>query len=194
MWAQDFGPGKEFSDRPILELKFTYKADDFTSVYVELEEGPLASQGDTAGVTSSLRAVSANVYRTTADAGYDVEIAGLDRAYFTTDVGKQLKLPVGVVVMYGLNEWNNKDDIKVTKSEWEDYLGEADIRNWGAQVEVMPAPMVTLRSNWAWNPGAHDPNKAQFLVGAYGTVAPVTYEVTYFTNNKGSMTGGSKAV
>jgi hypothetical protein len=185
MWAQDFGPGKEFSDRPILEMKFTYKADDFTSVYVEFEEGPLASEGDTTGLTD----VGATL-------GYDMQFDGLDRAYFTTDIGKQLKLPVGVVAMYGLNEWNNKDGIKVTKSEWEDFLGERDIRTWGAQIEVMPAPMVTLRSSWAWNPGAIDPNKAQFLIGAYGTVAPVTYEFTYFTNNKefdaGWLEGGVK--
>jgi hypothetical protein len=170
MWAQDFGPGKEFSDRPILELKFTWKADDFTSVYVELEEGPLATQGDT---------------DTLADFGYNVAITGLDRAYFTTDVGKQLGFPVGLVAMYGLNEWNNKDGIKVTKSEWEDFLGERDIRTWGAQVELTPEGVpVTVRSSWAWNGGAVDPNKAQFLIGAYGTVAPVTYEATYFTNNK----------
>jgi len=192
MWAQDFGPGKEFSDRPILELKFTYKADDFTSVYVELEEGPLASQGDT-GVAGPASPPSSVGVGSTADAGYNVAIAGLDRAYFTTDVGKQLKWPVGVVAMYGLNEWNNKDGIKVTKSEWEDWLGERDIRTWGAQIEVMPAPMITLRSNWAWNAGS---NFAQVLVGAYGTVAPVTYELTYFTNNKafedGWIEGGVK--
>jgi len=186
MWAQDFGPGKEFSDRPILELKFTYKADDFTSVYVELEEGPLASQGDTGPGTYPGSVTNA----TLADAGYDVQITGLDRAYFTTDIGKQLKLPVGVVAMYGLNEWNNKDGIKVTKSEYEDFLGEKDIRTWGAQIEVMPAPMVTIRSNWAWNPGAQDPNKSQILVGAYGTVAPVTYEATYFTNNQDGFDQG----
>jgi hypothetical protein len=176
MWAQDFGPGKEFSDRPILEMKFTYKADDFTSVYVEFEEGPIdaaqarfSPEGDT---------------NLNADGGFDVQFEGLDRAYFTTDVGKQLKLPVGVVAMYGLNEWNNKDGIKVTKSEWEDFLGERDIRTWGAQIDVMAAPMVTLRSNWAWNPGAIDPNKPQIMVGAYGMVAPITYEAAYFTNGK----------
>jgi hypothetical protein len=197
MWAQDFGPGKEFSDRPILELKFTYKADDFTSVYVELEEGPLNSQGDTAGGTSGAAGGLRNVYSTTADAGYDVKIAGLDRAYFTTDVGKAMKLPVPVVVMYGYQEWNGKDGIKVTKSEFEDYLGEADIRNWGAQIEVMPSPMVTLRSNWAWNPNAAvDPAKGAWLINAYGTVAPISYELTYFTHGfefaQGWIEGGVK--
>lgn len=187
MWAQDFGPGKEFSDRPILELKFTWKADDFTSVYVELEEGPLAGEGDTLGLTD-VDPGGTN--------GYDIAIEGLDRAYFTTDLGKQLALPVPVVVMYGLNEWNNKDGIKVTKSEWEDYLGERDIRTWGAQVDVTAAEMVTLRSNWAWNPGAQNPNKPQIMIGAYGTVAPVTYEAAYFTNNKdfdlGWIEGGAE--
>lgn len=199
MWAQDFGPGKEFSDRPILELKFTYKADDFTSVYVELEEGPLNSQGDTTIVldsngdleTATGNAANAggyrNVYNTIADKGYDVKIAGLDRAYFTTDLGKALKLPVGVVVMYGLNEWNAKETVagRVTKSEFEDWLGEVDIRNWGAQVEVMPNPAVTIRSAWAWNAGATDPALGQFLVGAYGTVAPISYEIYYDSHSMG---------
>lgn len=194
MWAQDFGPGKEFSDRPILELKFTYKADDFTSVYVELEEGGVASQGDTAAVsvtnpfsTAGPQGGYRNVYNTVADKGYDVKIQGLDRAYFTTDLGKALKLPVGVVVMYGLNEWNAKETVagRVTKSEFEDWLGEVDIRNWGAQVEVMPIPAVTIRSAWAWNSGATDPALGQFLVGAYGTVAPISYEIYYDSHSMG---------
>lgn len=198
MWAQDFGAGKTFSDRPILELKFTWKADDFTTVYVELEEGPLASRGDTQGGSAGAQGGYRNVYSTVADKGYDVKIEGLDRAYFTTDIGKFLKLPVPVVVMYGLNEWNGKDGIKVTKSEYEDFLGEADIRNWGAQIEVTPNPAVTIRSNWAWNGGATDPSKAQFIIGAYGTVAPISYEVTYNTHSmgfdKGWIEGGVKFV
>jgi len=197
MWANDFGPGKEFSDRPILELKFNWVADDLTTAYVELEEGPMGSQGDTTAIvltdtngditipTFTGNALSPggfrSAYTTLADAGYDVKIAGLDKAYFTTNVGKALKLPVPVSVMYGYNEWNNKDGIKVTKTEFEDFLGEADIRTWGAQVEITPDPAVTLRSNWAWNPGGFG-TKSQFLVGAYGTVAPITYEVTYFTH------------
>jgi len=190
MWMQDFGAGKEYSDRPILELKFTWKADDFTTAYVELEEGPLASQGDTQGGTSGAQGGFRNIYVTDADKGYDVKIAGLDRAYFTTDVGKAMKLPVPVVVMYGLNEWNGKETVagRVTKSEFEDFLGEADIRNWGAQVEVTPNPAVTIRSNWAWNGGANDvaaAAKAQFLIGAYGTVAPISYELYYDTHAMG---------
>jgi len=188
MWAQDFGPGKEFSDRPILELKFTYKADDFTSVYIELEEGPLASQGKTNADTA--QGGYRNVYSVGADRGYNVQIAGLDRAYFTTDLGKALKLPVPVVVMYGLNEWNGKETVagRVTKSEFEDWLGEVDIRNWGAQIEVMPSPAVTLRSAWAWNPGAVDAtmlSQPQILVGAYGTVAPISYEIYYDSHSMG---------
>jgi hypothetical protein len=192
MWAQNFGPGKEFSDRPILELKLNWMADDFTTVYVELEEGPLASQGDTGAFGPASPPTSSgaaggyrNAYSTTADRGYNVAIAGLDRAIFTTDVAKWAKLPVPLVVVYGLNEWNNKDGIKVTKSEFEDFLGEADIRNWGAQIEVTPSPMVTIRSNWAWNSGVGPGSNPMFLVGAYGTVAPVTYEVTYFTHSMG---------
>jgi hypothetical protein len=196
MWANDFGPGKEFSDRPILELKFTYKADDFTSVYVELEEGPIGWTATGAVDPPTTGRAPMGSTDLLADAGFAMPIGGLDRAYFTTDVGKQLKLPVGVVAMYGFNEWNNKDGIKVTKSEWEDWLGERDIRTWGAQVEITPegAP-VTLRSNWAWNPG-NGPNFPLFLIGAYGTVAPITYEATYFTNNQafedGWIEGGVK--
>ncbi len=189
MWANDFGPGKEFSDRPILELKFNWVADDLTTAYVELEEGPMGSQGDTAIPNGGSTALGnplvpggfRSVYTTLADQGYDVKITGLDKAYFTTNVGKALKLPVPVSVMYGYNEWNNKDGIKVTKTEFEDFLGEADIRTWGAQIEVTPDPAVTLRSNWAWNPGIAGA-KANFLIGAYGTIAPITYEVTYFTH------------
>jgi len=229
MWAQDF-VGPDYSDRPILELKFNWKADDFTTAYVELEEGPMSSQGDTRTATAATYTVVGagadgdpttsadndlvtvtvpnvtatgglqggfrNVYSTNADAGYNVAIHGLDKAYFTTDVGKALKTPVPVVVMYGYNEWNGKDGIKVTKSEFEDFLGEADIRNWGAQIEVTPSPAVTLRSNWAWNPGADGLAEGQFLVNAYGTVAPVTYEVTYFTHGMspdlGWIEGGLK--
>jgi hypothetical protein len=202
-WANDFGPGKEFSDRPNIELKFNWVADDLTTAYVELEEGPLNSQGDTALVTAAgvddagdevlvLETATGNaasmggfrsIRTTLADQGYDNRIAGLDKAYFTTNVGKALKLPVPVSVMYGYNEWNNADGIKVTKTEFEDYLGEADIRTWGAQVEIKPDPAITLRSNWAWNPGAMPYENSEFLIGAYGTVAPITYEVTFFTHD-----------
>jgi hypothetical protein len=197
MWAQDF-VGPEYSDRPILELKFNWKADDFTTAYVELEEGPMSSQGDTGGGTAGLQGGYRNIYSTVADRGYDVKIAGLDKAWFMTDLGKALKLPVPVTVKYGYEEWNNADSIKVTKSEYEDFLGEADIRNWGAQIEVKPSPMVTLRSNWAWNPGAAQLAEGQFLIGAYGTVAPVSYEFTYDTHgfeaSKGWIEGGLKFV
>jgi len=218
MWAQDFN-GSNFSDRPILELKFNWVADAFTTAYVELEEGPMSSQGDTTAATLSGTFTDSNgdtvtvtlpnpvttggaqggfrnVYSTVADRGYNVAIHGLDKAYFTTDVGKALKTPVPVVVMYGYNEWNNKDGIKVTKSEYEDFLGEADIRNWGAQVEITPNPAVTIRSNWAWNPGAVGLDEGQFLIGAYGTVAPITYEITYdthgFSPDLGWIEGGLK--
>jgi hypothetical protein len=196
MWAQDFGPGKEFSDRPILELKFTWKADDFTSVYVELEEGPIGWTAAGAFDPPTTGRAPMGSTDQLADAGFAMPIGGLDRAYFTTDVGKQLKLPVDVVAMYGFNEWNNKDAIKVTKSEYEDFLGERDIRTWGAQVDITPAGApVTLRSNWAWNPG-NGPNYPLVMFGAYGTVAPVTFEAAYFTNNQafedGWIEGGLK--
>jgi len=203
MWSQDFGAGKTFSDRPILELKFNWVADDFTSVYVELEEGPLSSRGDTQGGNSGLQGGFRNVYSTNADKGYDVKIEGLDRAYFTTDVAKALKWKMPVVVMYGLNEWNGKDGIKATKSEYEDFLGEADIRNWGAQIEVMPNPAVTIRSNWAWNWNASKDAAdvdlgGQWILNAYGTVKEISYEVTYdthgFSFDKGWIEGGVKYV
>jgi len=212
-WAQDFGAGKEYSDRMNIELKFNWVADEFTTAYFELEEGPLGSQGDTAQATVTPAANGIitttgstadqggyyNAKRTTlADQGYDNKIAGVDKAYFTTNVGKFFKLPIPVSVMYGFNEWNNKDFIKVTKSEFEDFLGEADIRNWGGQIEVTPSPMVTFRSNWSWNSGAVGTDKPMFLIGAYGTVAPISYEVTYFTHNqdfdKGWIEGGVKFV
>jgi len=215
MWAQDFGPGKEFSDRPILELKFSWKADDFTTAYVELEEGPLASQGDTSGLTAGQGGYGrSGKWSPNADRGFNVQIAGLDNVYFTTDLGAVFKLPVPTKVMYGLKEWQGWDTgIRATKTEYEDFLGEADIRTWAVQLEVAPSPMVTLRFTGAWNGGATDAlvigtdqvapaswatdgNQALYLIGAYGTVAPISYELTYFSNNnemgKGWIEGGVK--
>jgi len=224
MWAQDLGAGKEFSDRPIIELKFNWVFDEFTVAYLEMEEGPLASRSSTNASVQQGGYGRSGKWNVAADRGYasGTSFPGLDRANFTTDLGKALKLPVPVTIMYGLNEFNGKDGIKVTKSEYEDWLGEADIRTWGAQLEVMPSPAVTLRASWAWNPGAvdyaptaidpvaptswYDATSKQYignphplyLFNVYGTVAPITYELTYFSNNseagKGLIEGGLKFV
>lgn len=174
-FANDFGPGKEFADYEYLELKFNWVVDDFTTAYVELEEGPITGAGSTTG---AFAATTGNA-RNAPSQGRSMAIAGVDRAWFMTDLGKAFKLPVGVVAVYGLNEWNNKDWLTVTKGEFENFVGEKDIRRWGAQLEIMPSPMVTLRSQWSWN------FKDQlFLVGAYGAVGPISYEATYYTNGE----------
>jgi hypothetical protein len=186
-WDQS---GKTYSDKPMYELKFNWVVDDYNTAYLEFEEGPM-SPGFSTG--------PANWYglnktaTTSAASGYNPDTAGAlpDKAWWMTDVGKALMLPVGVTFKMGLDEWNNVDKIKVTKSEWEDYLGERDFRTWGGQIEISPADVFTLRTQWAWNS-----NPKNFMIGAYGTVAPVTYEATYFTNgqdfDKGWIEGGLK--
>ena len=175
MEATDFAAGREFSDKPQFELKFNWVVDEFNTAYLEFEEGTMGVSGGKGFNTSDV-----------ADVGYGgtgVVAEIVDKAWFKTDIGKALKVPVGLSLKFGLEEWNNADGIKVTKSEWEDYLGEKDFRTWGAQVEIVPAPVATLRSSWAWNTNAlSGAFQNLFLVGAYGTVAPVSYEVTYFTN------------
>jgi hypothetical protein len=172
MYAQDLAAGKEFSDKPMYELKFNFDVDEFNTAYLEFEEGPMSP-----GFAS----------QASADSGYAITANGAplpDKAWFQTDIGAAFDLPVGLTFKFGLEEWNNKDGIKVTKSEWEDFLGEADFRTWGAQVEIMPADVATIRAQWAWN---QDPKN--ILIGAYGTIDPVTYEVTY-TNNKQDLDQG----
>jgi hypothetical protein len=187
-WDQS---GKTYSDKPMYELKFNWVVDDYNTAYLEFEEGPM-SPGFSTGAMNY--AAAAKPAMTSAAAGYNPDTFGAlpDKAWWITDVGKALMLPVGVTFKMGLDEWNNIDHIKVTKSEWEDYLGERDFRTWGGQVEVSPGDVFTLRTQWAWNS-----NPKNFLVGAYGTVAPVTYEVTYFTNgmdfDKGWLEGGVEA-
>lgn len=178
----DFGAGKEYSDQARWELKFNWVVDDLNTAYLEFEEGTMAFSAP-AGLNAG-RGFAPGATADFSNLG-DGSVSDLlvDKAWWVTDVGKALKLPVGVKVKFGLEEWNNADSIKVTKSEWEDFLGERDFRTWGAQIEIVPSPMVTLRSSWAWNPDAQDDTfQNVFLVGAYGTVAPISYEVTYYTN------------
>jgi hypothetical protein len=177
MFAQDLMAGKEFSDKPQYELKFNFNVDDYNTAYLEIEENPMELRTGPGFTTADI-----------SNAGNGLAI--LDKAYWTTDVGAALGLPVGVTFKVGAEEWKNKDAIKVTKSEWEDNLGKS-FKTWGGQVEIMPADMITIRSNWTWNA---DPK--YFLIGAYGTVAPVTYELTYSTNgqefDKGWLEGGAE--
>lgn len=185
--ATDFAAGKEFSDQARFELVFKWVVDDYNTAYLEFEEGTMPYTISSAGVPATIdgRGFATGTSADWANL-YDGSVADLlvDKAYFVTDVGKAFKLPIGVKFKFGLEEWNNADSIKVTKSEWEDFLGERDFRTWGGQIEIMPAPMITLRSSWAWNPDASDNSlKNVFLVGAYGTVAPISYEVTYYTNS-----------
>jgi len=189
MELTDFAAGKEYSDQARFELKFNWVVDDLNTAYLEFEEGTTASVG------GSLANTAGRGFAPGATADYSNLADGavsdmlIDKAWFITDVGKAFKLPIGVKFKFGLEEWNNADGIKVTKSEWEDFLGERDFRTWGAQLELVPAPMVTLRTSWAWNPNAQDDSfQNVFLVGAYGTVAPITYEVTYFTNGTSTAT------
>jgi hypothetical protein len=189
LWAQDLTVGgtisyigawdaKQYSDQPRYELKFNWVVDDYNTAYLEFEEGPMTPGFGTGAVGAN------GAGTTTADAGYAPGTAAPlpDKAWVMTDVGKALGLPIGVTMKFGLEEWNNVDSIKVTKTEWENFLGERDFRTWGAQVEVMPADIITLRAQWAWNV-----NPQYFMVGAYGTIDPVSYEVTYFTNGKDSL-------
>jgi len=180
----DFASGKEFSDQARFELKFNWVVDEFNTAYLEFEEGTMAFVSGTAGTTTAGRGFAPGASADFSNLG-DGSVPDLlvDKAWFVTDVGKAFKLPVGVRFKFGLEEWNGYDGTRVTKSEWEDFLGERDFRTWGGQLELVPSPMMTLRTSWAWNPDANDGSfQNVFLVGAYGTVAPIAYEVTYYTN------------
>ena len=166
-WAQDFGD-KAFTDAKVVEVKINATVDDYNTLYIELEEGP----------TTETDVTSLGVF-------------GLDRANFTTDFGALLELPVGVKVKSGFDEWKGgSDSSKVTLGEWEDRIG-AGFKGWGQQVEIMAADMLTIESAWTW-----DFSEKEFTVGAYGTVAPVSYEVAYTTLGvepaDGRIDGGAK--
>lgn len=174
MSVYDFSDGKEYSDKPIIEFKWTIKTDDFNTLYIELDGN--STDDLNTDVAASL--------------GKKIE-QPFDRAWFTSDLGKALKLPVGVLAKVGFEEWKNKDGIKVTKTEWEDILSKA-FKKWGGQVEIMPSPMFTIRSNWSWNPDEDLAGgvKQYFMAGAYGASGPVAFEAAYNTNGKGEMALG----
>jgi hypothetical protein len=173
MGVSDLGAGKTYSDKPDIEVKWTVKTDDFNSVYIELDGESTDNIGGTGDLTKAIE-------------------APFDRAWFSTDLGKALKLPVGVVTTIGFNEWKNKDGNKVTKGEWEDIIGKG-FKKWGVQFEVMPAPIVTLRSTFVL-----DADEKAIMVGAYGAQGPVSYEAAYYTNGQdpdlGFIEGGVKFV
>ena len=159
--AKNDSKDEVFSNYGVVELKINAAIDDNTSAYVELEEGP----------------------KTT---GYDTGGFGLDKAHFTVNAGAALDLPVGVAITAGFNEFKVKDGIKVTKGEYEDWIGIA-MDAWGYQIEVMPvADMdVTLRATFTG-----DWDTEGMLIGAYGTIDPVTFEVGYLVPTGASTDAG----
>jgi len=194
--AWDLSAGKEYSDQPRYEIKWTWTPDEFTKAYLEFEEGPMSPGFGTGFDVSGINATGG----TSADWGWGdgVNTFGAlpDKAWVVTDVGKAFKLPIGVTFKFGLEEWQGPDSLTVTVSDWEEYMAEspADFRTWGGQIEIMPAPMLTIRTIWAWNP---DPR--EFIVSAYGTVTPIKYEFTYSTNSQdkfgdGWLEGGAQYV
>jgi hypothetical protein len=140
-----------FTNAGIIELKINGTIDDNTSVYIELEEGPKLT-------------------------GYTFPgVFGLDKVHITVDAGAALDLPIGVTIRAGFDEYKVKDGIKVTKGEYEDWLGFAT-DDWGYQIELMPiADMdVTIRTQLTGDWDAEG-----MLIGAYGTIDPVTFEASY---------------
>lgn len=194
--AWDLAAGKEYSDQPRYEIKWTWTPDEFTKAYLEFEEGPMSPGFGTGTDAAGINATGG----TTADWGWGdgVNTAGAlpDKAWVWTDLGKAFKLPIPVSFKFGLEEWQGPDSLTVTMSDWEEYEAEgpADFRTWGGQIEVTPVPMVTIRTQWAWNP---DPR--ELIVTAYGAVDAVKYEVTYSTNSQkdfdqGWIEGGAQYV
>mgnify|MGYP003701947163 FL=1 len=159
--AKNDSKDEVFSNYGVVELKINAAIDDNTSAYVELEEGP----------------------KTT---GYDTGGFGLDKAHFTVNAGAALDLPVGVAITAGFNEFKVKDGIKVTKGEYEDWIGIA-MDAWGYQIELMPvADMdVTVRMQFTG-----DWDTEGMLIGAYGTIDPVTFEVGYLVPTGASTDAG----
>jgi hypothetical protein len=175
MWANDFAMSpNEFSDRMVAELKFTWAVDEFNSLYIGLHN---ESDAQYFQPTSQHGAASA--------IGVSNAWAGLNRAWFTTDLAKAFKLPVGVVAKMGFEEWKNKDFTKVFVREYEDIVGKG-YKLWGGQVEIVPSAQFTLRGNWSW-----DPNDLAAMVGGYGVVGPVAYEAAYYSHSGMSGAGGT---
>ena len=140
-----------FANAGVIELKIDGMIDDNTSAYIELEENPKPN-------------------------GYSIPgLFGLDKAHLTVDVGAAMDLPVGLTINAGFNEFKVKDGIKVTKGEYEDWLGFAT-NDWGYQIEIMPvADMdITIRTQFTGDWDAEG-----MLIGAYGTIDPVTFEAAY---------------
>jgi hypothetical protein len=152
-----------FANDGIVELKFDATVDENNSVYIEIEEEGTPDFGKvTEGITVLL----------------------FDRAHFTSNIGAMLGLPVGVEIKAGFNEWKGSDAMGVSKGDYEDFYGD-DFKAWGYQVEVMAADFVTLRTTFGG-----DWDGEEWLIGAYGTYDPITYEVFYIVDTDYDVADG----
>lgn len=159
-WLQNF-TGKETLQWPEVVVGVNAKVDDNNTLYIEFEEGSRTEFYDQLPVV-------------TADAGVGLP-GGFDKAYFTSNIGAILKLPVALTWRTGFDEYDLFDAVKVTFGEWEDTIG-SDLHSWGNEINVNVDPVVV---RFAWSSDFSWTYKG-FLAGIAATVAPLYFEVGYY--------------
>ena len=101
----------------------------------------------------------------------------LDRAYFTTAIGKYAGLEemgVSITLNWGFQEWDNAGYSLVTGYEREE-VWEAKDKDWGVDLDVGIMDMVHVE--WAIMPRTGE--EEQMMFGVYGGMDPVFAEVYY---------------
>ncbi len=155
-WYNDFN-AKNFYQGPEVIIGVNAKIDDNNSLYIEIEEGPrpelLAKVGPQANLDPD-------------------NIFPFDKAYFTVDLGKVFKLPVGLTWRTGFDEYDPYDGVKVSWGEWEDVIG-SDLHTWGEEFNITK-DMVQARVAWG-----NDFSYKEFLAGVAVKYDPVWVEVSY---------------
>lgn len=166
-WLQDF-TNKNFSQEPEVVVGVTAKVDGNNTAYIEIEEGPRAEfLAQTTDVTI---------------------IFPFDKAYFTTNVGAVLGLPVPLTWRIGFDEYDLYDAVKVTWGEWEDTIG-SDLHAWGSELNLTVDPVMV---RFAWANDTRWGSKG-FLVGIAGNVAPLYFEAGYYELNEETGKGDIEA-
>ena len=101
----------------------------------------------------------------------------LDKAYFTTAIGKFAGLEdmgVTITTVWGWQEWANAEYAKITGYE-EEAVWDAKAENWQVNIDVGIMDMVHIEA--AFMPADDVDNELMF--GAYGGVDPIHVEVYY---------------
>jgi hypothetical protein len=158
-WLQDFGP--EYNFNADAELVATAVFDEMNTAVIDIQ--------------------------------YDQNLAPLvllelDRAYFTTALGKFMgteEMGVDVTVTWGFNEYDDPSYGQIT--EWENTdVWEAKFLQWGMGIDVGIMDVVNIEFATDPDPAGSD----QMMFGAYGGMNPVWVSLYYDRNGQRKLNDG----